>query len=120
MTTKWNVLHCGLLNATMISLSPTLPSFLTRTVPKPEVRKVAAMLVIIQPDGGYDGMHTGVTFKDEDYRCSAAENTECAGSINAIEATQHLRTAKPVVVSLLDGGVNYWHADLAERMWKYG
>jgi hypothetical protein len=120
MTTTWKVLHRGLRNATMIALSPTLPNFLTRTVASPEVRKVAAVLVIIQPDGGYDGMHTGVTFKDEDYLCSAAEMRECVGSINAIEATQHLRTAKPVVVSLLDGGVNYWHADLVARMWKYG
>jgi hypothetical protein len=119
MTTEWKVLHRDLRNATLISLSPTLPSFLPRPVRTSEVRRVEAVLVIIQLEGRKDGMNTGVTFKDEDYFCLAAEMRECAGSINAIEASKHLRKVKPVVVSLLDGGVNYWHADLAARMWKY-
>ena len=119
MTTKWKVLHRGLRNATLLSLSRTLPSFLALPVRTSEVRKDDPVLVIIQPDADKDGINTVVTFKDEDYVCSAAEMRELAHFINAIEASQHLRTAKPVVVSLLDGGVNYWHADLVERMWKY-
>ena len=40
------------------------------------------------------------------------------GSINAIEAWLHIRAAKPVVVALLDLGVNYRHPDLAANIWK--
>ena len=40
------------------------------------------------------------------------------GSINAIEAWRHIRTAKPIVVAILDAGVNYTHPDLAANIWK--
>jgi len=40
------------------------------------------------------------------------------GSINAIEAWRHIRTAKPVVVALIDGGMNYRHPDLEANIWK--
>ena len=40
------------------------------------------------------------------------------GSMGAIEAWRHIRPAKPIVVALLDGGVNYTHPDLEANMWK--
>jgi subtilisin family serine protease len=40
------------------------------------------------------------------------------GSINAIEAWRHVRPAAPIVVALLDSGVNYTHPDLAANIWK--
>jgi subtilisin family serine protease len=40
------------------------------------------------------------------------------GSINAIEAWRHIRTAKPIVVAVLDEGMNYSHPDLAANIWK--
>ena len=40
------------------------------------------------------------------------------GSINAIEAWRHIRPAGPIVVALLDLGVNYTHPDLAANIWK--
>ncbi len=40
------------------------------------------------------------------------------GSINAIEAWRHIRPAEPIVVALLDAGVNYTHPDLAANIWK--
>jgi subtilisin family serine protease len=39
------------------------------------------------------------------------------GSINAIKAWEYVRPAKPVVVALLDGGVNWTHPDLAANIW---
>jgi subtilisin family serine protease len=39
------------------------------------------------------------------------------GSINAIKAWKLVRPAKPVVVALLDGGVNWSHPDLADNIW---
>jgi subtilisin family serine protease len=40
------------------------------------------------------------------------------GGINAIEAWRHIRPARPIVVAVLDAGVNYTHPDLAANMWK--
>jgi subtilisin family serine protease len=40
------------------------------------------------------------------------------GSINAIEAWRHVRPAAPIIVALLDSGVNYTHPDLAANIWK--
>jgi subtilisin family serine protease len=40
------------------------------------------------------------------------------GSINAIEAWQRIRPAKPIIVALLDTGVNYTHPDLEANIWK--
>jgi subtilisin family serine protease len=39
------------------------------------------------------------------------------GSINAIEAWRHIKPAKPIIVALIDGGVNYKHPDLAPNIW---
>jgi thermitase len=39
------------------------------------------------------------------------------GSINAIEAWQHIKPAKPIVVALIDAGVNFKHPDLAPNIW---
>jgi subtilisin family serine protease len=39
------------------------------------------------------------------------------GSVNAISAWKLVRPAKPVVVALLDAGVNWTHLDLAENIW---
>ena len=40
------------------------------------------------------------------------------GSSSAIEAWRHIRPVKPIVVALLDGGLNYTHPDLAANIWK--
>src|SRR4029077_12862817 len=40
------------------------------------------------------------------------------GSIHAIDAWRHVRPAAPIVVALLDSGVNYTHPDLAANIWK--
>jgi uncharacterized protein (DUF1501 family) len=52
----------------LVALTPTVPLFLTRSLraatPKPDGR----VLVIIQLDGGNDGVNTVVQFKDEGYQ----------------------------------------------------
>src|SRR5262249_8371761 len=40
------------------------------------------------------------------------------GSLNAIEAWRRVRPAEPIVVALLDTGVNDTHPDLAANIWK--
>jgi subtilisin family serine protease len=40
------------------------------------------------------------------------------GSLNAIEGWRRIRPAEPIVVALLDSGLNYTHPDLAANIWK--
>jgi len=42
----------------------------------------------------------------------------CPGSMNALEAWQHIRTTDPIIVAVLDSGVNYTHPDLEANVWK--
>src|SRR4051794_23659526 len=47
------------------------------------------------------------------YLFSPSDERGNPGSINAIEAWRRVRPAEPIVVALLDTGVNYTHPDLA-------
>lgn len=41
------------------------------------------------------------------------------GSINAIEAWEHVKPAEPVTVAVLGEGLNYTHPDLADNIWMH-
>jgi uncharacterized protein (DUF1501 family) len=51
----------------LISLAPTIPGFLARSVRAASPAKDGRVLVVIQLDGGNDGINTVVPFKDEGY-----------------------------------------------------
>ena len=52
------------------------------------------------------------------YLYSPGDKRGGPGGIGAIEAWRHVRPAKPIVVALLDAGVDYTHPDLAANIWK--
>ncbi len=51
----------------LISLAPTVPGFLARSARAAAPQQDARVLVVIQLDGGNDGINTVVPFKDEGY-----------------------------------------------------
>ncbi|MEX0679504.1 MAG: DUF1501 domain-containing protein [Pirellulales bacterium] len=51
----------------LVSLSPVVPAFLTRTAGAAETDKDGRVLVVIQLDGGNDGLNTVVPYRDENY-----------------------------------------------------
>jgi subtilisin family serine protease len=55
---------------------------------------------------------------DQWYLHPPGDGRGAPGSINAVEAWRHIQPAKPIVVALLDAGVNYTHPDLAANIWK--
>jgi len=57
----------GLRDSTLISLAPTLPGFLGRTAHASGPEKDARILVVVQLDGGNDGINTVVPFGDDGY-----------------------------------------------------
>ena len=52
------------------------------------------------------------------YLFSPGDKRGNPGSINAIEAWQHIRPARPIIVAVCDTGVNFTHPDLEANMWK--
>ncbi len=51
----------------LISLAPTVPGFLARSARAAAPQKDGRVLVVIQLDGGNDGINTVVPFQDEGY-----------------------------------------------------
>jgi uncharacterized protein (DUF1501 family) len=65
--TRRGFLARGLRNSTLIALAPTLPGFLARTAHAAGPDKDGRILVVLQLNGGNDGINTVVPFKDEGY-----------------------------------------------------
>src|SRR5215470_5148202 len=53
--------------SSLIALAPTVPAFLARTAHAAKPERDGKVLVVIQLDGGNDGINTVVPFKDEGY-----------------------------------------------------
>ncbi|HLJ94076.1 MAG TPA: DUF1501 domain-containing protein [Gemmataceae bacterium] len=54
-------------NAMLLALAPNIPGFLAQTARAAKPEKDRRILVVIQLDGGNDGINTVVPFKDEGY-----------------------------------------------------
>src|SRR5215471_10946132 len=54
-------------SSTLLALAPAVPGFLARTARAAVPQKDGRVLVVIQLDGGNDGINTVVPFKDEGY-----------------------------------------------------
>jgi uncharacterized protein (DUF1501 family) len=67
MNTRRDFLVHGLRDSTLIALAPTLPDFLVRTARAVEAKKDDRILVVVQLDGGNDGINTVVPFTDDGY-----------------------------------------------------
>ncbi len=67
MITRRDFFARGLRESTLIALAPTLPGFLARTAHAAGPEKDGRILVVVQLNGGNDGINTVVPFKDEGY-----------------------------------------------------
>ncbi len=67
MITRRDFLARGLRDSSLIALAPTLPGFLARTALAAPPAKDGRILVVVQLDGGNDGINTVVPFKDDGY-----------------------------------------------------
>ena len=54
-------------SSTLLALAPTVPTFLAHTARAAKVERDGRVLVVIQLDGGNDGINTVVPFADEGY-----------------------------------------------------
>src|SRR5205823_14696309 len=53
--------------SSLLALAPAVPGFLARTARAAQPQRDGRVLVVIQLDGGNDGINTVVPFKDEGY-----------------------------------------------------
>ena len=65
--TRRRFLARGLRDSSLIALAPTLPGFLARTAHAAGPEQDGRILVVVQLDGGNDGINTVVPFTDEGY-----------------------------------------------------
>src|SRR3954471_15329381 len=67
MVTRRQFLARGMRASTLLALAPAVPGFLARTAHAAGPEKDGRILVVVQLDGGNDGINTVVPFKDEGY-----------------------------------------------------
>ncbi len=67
MFSRREFLRTSLQTSALVALAPTIPGFLARTARAAEPARAGRILVVIQLDGGNDGINTVVSFKDEGY-----------------------------------------------------
>src|ERR1051325_8900725 len=73
MFTRRDFLRTSLQTSSLVALAPTVPGFLAQTGRAAEPRRDGRVLVVIQLDGGNDGVNTVVPFGDEGYaKCRRA------------------------------------------------
>jgi uncharacterized protein (DUF1501 family) len=53
--------------STLLALAPTVPGFLAQTARAAKLERDSHVLVVVQLDGGNDGINTVVPFADEGY-----------------------------------------------------
>jgi uncharacterized protein (DUF1501 family) len=66
-STRRDFVRAGLQTSTLLALAPTVPSFLAQTARAVQPQRDSRVLVVIQLDGGNDGINTIVSFTDEGY-----------------------------------------------------
>src|SRR5947208_100496 len=67
MFTRRAFLHTSLQTSTLVALAPSVPGFLAQAARAADPERDGRVLVVIQLDGGNDGINTVVPFADEGY-----------------------------------------------------
>src|ERR1700730_5771479 len=67
MLSRRAFLRTSLQNASLVALAPMVPGFLARTARAAPPERDGRVLVVVQLDGGNDGINTVVPFRDDGY-----------------------------------------------------
>jgi uncharacterized protein (DUF1501 family) len=104
MFTRRDFLKASLQTSTLVALAPTVPRFLARTARAAESAPDGRILVVVQLDGGNDGINTVVPFADEGYaKCRRALRLP-AGRLHKVTEEVGLHPAMADAAKLLEGG----------------
>ena len=90
--------------STLVALSPTVPAFLARAARIAAPDKDGRVLVVIQLDGGNDGINTVVPFKDEGYAKARNALRLPADQLHKVNPEVGLHPAMGDAAKLLESG----------------
>lgn len=90
--------------STLLALAPTVPGFLARTARAVKLERDARVLVVVQLDGGNDGINTVVPFADEGYAKYRKNLRLPASRLVKIDDHVGLHPALADLSKLLEGG----------------
>ena len=90
--------------ASLVALAPTVPAFLVRAARAAVPDKDGRILVVIQLDGGNDGINTVVPFADEGYARYRKALRLTKGQLVKVNDSVGLHPAMGDAGQLLEGG----------------
>jgi uncharacterized protein (DUF1501 family) len=90
--------------STLVALAPTVPGFLAQTARAAQPQRDGRILVVVQLDGGNDGINTVVPFKDEGYARYRKVLRLSADRLHKITREIGLHPAMGEAAKLLEGG----------------
>jgi uncharacterized protein (DUF1501 family) len=91
-------------SSTLLSLAPAVPAFLTRTARAARPERDGRVLVVIELNGGNDGINTVVPFKDEGYAKHRKNLRLPAGELVKVNDRVGLHPALGGLGQLLESG----------------
>jgi uncharacterized protein (DUF1501 family) len=91
-------------SSALVSLSPLLPSILARTARAAGAAKDARALVVIQLDGGNDGVNTVVPFADDEYAKARVKLRLESDKLHKLDAQVALHPNMRAAKELFDDG----------------
>src|SRR5205823_1926251 len=90
--------------SSLIALAPTIPGYLAQTARAAEPARDGRVLVVIQLDGGNDGINTVVPFADEGYAKHRTALRLPADRLHKIDKEVGLHPAMADAAKLLESG----------------
>jgi uncharacterized protein (DUF1501 family) len=104
MFSRRQFLRTSLKTSTLVALAPTVPSFLARTARAAAPARDGHILVVIQLDGGNDGINTVVPFKDDGYPKYRAALRLPVDQLHKVTKEVGLHPAMTGMAKLLESG----------------
>src|SRR6201993_2136197 len=90
--------------STLVALTPTVPAFLAQTARAAAPQRDGRVLVVVQLNGGNDGINTVVPFKDEGYAKHRKVLRLPADRLLKVDKELGLHPAMRDAAKLLEGG----------------
>src|SRR5262245_48795009 len=104
MFSRRDFFKASLQTSTLVALAPTVPGFLAHTARAAAPQRDGRVLVVVQLDGGNDGINTVVPFKDDGYPKYRKILRLRTDSLLKIDKEVGLHPAMRDAARLLEGG----------------
>jgi uncharacterized protein (DUF1501 family) len=104
MFSRRSILSTTLSSSTLVALSSTVPGFLARSARAAEPARDDRVLVVIELNGGNDGINTVVPYRDEGYQRHRSATRLATSDLIKIDDQVGLHSSMPDAARLLNDG----------------